>query len=328
MGMILSSLTIFLSLLKLTRALATGKSYGRLIVSAALAAVILQTPLPGLASSIKVTWDPAKVRKGSVVPLKVQLPVRLMAAEAATGKDRFPLIKVEDNTYIALVGVDVRLKAPSFPVDFTLFPVKGGAPYRIRADLKVRDVVSGTAEKAQKLSLPSGMVDLSQKRVDQVRQNNRTLGDVLATRSRERYWSKGFILPVQGRITTKFGVRRVLNGKPRSPHSGVDIAGKKGTPVKGSNSGKVLLADHFYLSGNTIVVDHGWGVSTIYAHMDRIDVREGQDVKRGQILGAVGSTGRSTGPHLHFGTFIRGAKVDPLKLIEATRDFTTVRKTP
>ena len=285
-----------------------------------LTLILVLTPGTAMAASIKVTWDPAQVRPGGAVMMKIQSPVRIMAAEAATGQDRFPLIKVEDGIYVALVGVDVRLKEPSMPVDFALFPAKGGPPYRIRADLKIKDSASGTG-KTQKLSLPSGMVDLSQKRIDQVREDNRTLGDILATRSRERYWGDGFLLPVQGRITTRFGTGRVLNGKPRSSHSGVDIAGKRGVPVKGANSGKVLLADDFYLSGKTIVVDHGWGVSTVYAHLDRIDVREGQKVKRGQVLGTVGSTGRATGPHLHFGAFIRGAKIDPLKLIEVTRDF-------
>ena len=294
----------------------------------AVTAAVLLTSIPVEASSIRVTWDPARVRSGSVVPLKVQSPVELMAAEAATGEDRFPLINIAKDSYVALVGVDARLKEPTLPVDLTLFPSRGGAPYRIRADLKVRDNISRGTSRVQKLSLPSGMVDLSQKRVDQVRQDNRTLGEILATRSRERLWTEGFILPLKGRISARFGVGRVLNGKPRSPHSGVDIAGKKGVPVKAANGGKVLLADSFYLSGNTVVVDHGWGVSTIYAHLDRIDVREGQTLERGQALGTVGATGRATGPHLHFGAFIRGAKVDPLQLIEATKMLGTQYPVP
>ena len=128
-------------------------------------------------------------------------------------------------------------------------------------------------------------------------------------------------MPVKGRITTEFGVRRVLNGKQRSPHSGVDIAAKVGTPVKASNGGKVLLAGSLYLSGNTVVVDHGWGMITLYAHLDRIAATKGQLVERGDTVGTVGMTGRATGPHLHFGAFIRGVKVDPLQLIEATQGF-------
>ena len=325
--MILSEFINRLPISGLKEAFEAGKPYGRKISFLVLALVFVIFPLQAMAASIKVTWDSATVRCGSVVMVKVQSPVRLLAAEAATGQDRFPLFRLTDDTYAALVGIDVKFKEPSMPVDFILFPAKGGPPYRIRADLKIKDRISG-AKPAQKLSLPSGMVDLSQKRVRQVREDTRTLGDILGTRSRERYWKEGFLLPVRGRITTRFGTRRVLNGKPRSSHSGVDIAGKKGTPVKGANSGKVLLADDFYLSGNTIVVDHGWGVSTIYAHLDRINVQEGQEVKRGQVLGTVGSTGRSTGPHLHFGAFVRGSKVDPLRLVEVTRDFTTNRKIP
>ncbi len=213
------------SVFKLTRAFETGKRYAGKISFRALALILVLAPGQAMGASIKVTWDPAQVRRGSVVMMKVQSPVRLMAADAATGQDRFPLLKVESGNYYALVGVDVRLKEPSMPVDFTLFPAKGGPPYRIRADLKIKDSASGP-RRAQKLSLPSGMVDLSQKRTDQVREDNRTLGDILATRSRQRYWDDGFLLPVRGRITTRFGTRRVLNGKPRSSHSGVDIAGK------------------------------------------------------------------------------------------------------
>jgi murein DD-endopeptidase MepM/ murein hydrolase activator NlpD len=280
-----------------------------------------------VASSIKVTWDPGLVQRGAVVMLKIQSPVDLMAAEAATGQDRFPLIKIQDRAYLALIGINLQTKEASMPVDLVLLPARGGPPYKIRADLKIKDSVPGAA-KVQKLSLPTGMVDFSRKRTDQVRKESRALGDVLAVRSRGRYWTQGFLMPVEGRITTKFGTRRVLNGKPRSPHSGVDIAGRKGTPVKVSNGGKVSLAADFYLSGNTVVVDHGWGLSTVYAHLDRMDVREGQEVKRGQVLGTVGSTGRSTGPHLHFGAFIRGAKVDPLELIKATESLGTKYPVP
>jgi murein DD-endopeptidase MepM/ murein hydrolase activator NlpD len=227
---------------------------------------------------------------------------------------------VKEGTYIALVGVDLKPDRYSQPVDFTLFPARDGEPYRISAELNIKHSVS-SAKRVQKLSLPSGMVDLSQKRISQVRRDNRTLGDALAIQSRQRFWESSFILPLQGRITTRFGTGRILNGKQRSPHSGVDIAAEKGKGIKSANSGVIQLADKFFLSGKTVVVDHGWGVSTIYAHLDQIQVREGQRVEKGQPIGTVGETGRVTGPHLHFGAFIRGAKIDPLKLIEVTQDF-------
>jgi murein DD-endopeptidase MepM/ murein hydrolase activator NlpD len=279
------------------------------------------------ADTIRITWDAGRVRRGGVVPLHVNSPIKLLAAEAATGKDKFPLIPMSDGTYVALVGVDLRPDGTGLPVDFMLFPARGGAPYRIRADMKIQ-AVKAEKPRVQKLSLPTGMVDFSQNRLQEVHRDNQTLEDSLATRSRERFWSERFLLPVRGRITTRFGTGRVLNGKQRSPHSGVDIAVKKGTPVRASNGGKVLLAESFYLSGNTVVLDHGWGVCTVYGHMSEFTVSEGQTVLRGQTIGTVGATGRATGPHLHFGAFIRGVKVDPLQLIEVTRDFAASRKIP
>jgi len=291
-----------------------------------LVCVFYLMPVTARAATIRVTWNPTKVTRGAVVPIRVLSPVSFFAAEAATGKDRFPLIQKSDEEYVALVGINLGLKDPSLPVDFTLFPVRGGAPYRIRADLKIQEY-KGTP-RVQNLSLPTGMVDFSEERLQEIRRDSRTLGETLATRSRERFWNEGFLMPVIGPITTRFGIRRVLNGKRRSPHSGVDIAAKKGTPIKVSNGGRVLLADELYLSGKIVVVDHGWGVSTNYAHLNRITVSEGQLVERGQMIGTVGTTGRSTGPHLHFGAFIRGVKVDPLQLIEVTRDFAVARKIP
>ncbi|MDF1535922.1 MAG: M23 family metallopeptidase [bacterium] len=274
-----------------------------------------------------MTWDPGLVVLGGVVPVTVTSPVDLMAADAFFGGERFPLLPAGNRSWVALVGVSTKRKDPSLPVDLSLFPAKGGPPYRIRADLMIREPVPGKRE-VQELALPAGMVDLSERRIRQVRSDNRSLGDSLATRTRERFWRDGFVIPVEGRISTRFGTGRVLNGKPRSSHSGVDVAAGKGAPILASNSGKVLLAYDFYLSGKTVVVDHGWGICTIYGHMDQIGVREGQRVERGQAIGTVGTTGRATGPHLHFGAFIRGVKVNPLKLIEVTRDFTADRKIP
>ena len=126
--MILFDLTYSISTCKLTRALQTGKPRGRGMPFLMLALVLALMPGRAEAASIKVTWNPAQVRRGSVIMMTVQSPVRLMAAEAATGADRFPLFKMEDGMYAALVGVDVRIKSPSIPVDFALFPAKAVHP--------------------------------------------------------------------------------------------------------------------------------------------------------------------------------------------------------
>jgi murein DD-endopeptidase MepM/ murein hydrolase activator NlpD len=295
-----------------------GKKNARL-AGLVMAGIAILVAGQALAASIRISWNPEKVTPGAVVPIRVESPVELLAADASTGKDLFPLVRRGEREYLALVGIDMDLKEPTVSVGFTFYPARGGPPYRIRADLKV--LKDKAVPRVQNLSLPTGMVDFSRESLLQIRQDSRTLGEIFAARTRERYRSGGFLMPVEGRISTRFGVRRVLNGKPRSLHSGVDIAVGKGTPIKASNGGRIVLADGLYLSGNTVVVDHGWGVSTNYAHLDRIDVTEGQMVEKGQVIGTVGSTGRSTGPHLHFGALIRGVKVDPLLLIEATEDF-------
>lgn len=126
-----------------------------------------------------------------------------------------------------------------------------------------------------------------------------------------------FIWPVQGRISGRFGNQRVYNGSEGAPHSGMDIAAALGTPVKAPAAGVVTFADpDLYLTGGTVVIDHGHGVSSNFLHLSRIDVRVGDRVEQGQTLGAVGATGRATGPHLHWGMNWFDVRIDPLLVLE------------
>jgi len=114
-------------------------------------------------------------------------------------------------------------------------------------------------------------------------------------------------------ISTPFGARRIINNKIRYAHSGTDFRAKWGTPVKAVLSGKVVIARDFYLTGKTIIIDHGLGLYSLYAHLSKMKVKEGDFVKGGQVIGNVGSTGRSTGPHLHLGIYVNGLRVDPME---------------
>jgi len=140
---------------------------------------------------------------------------------------------------------------------------------------------------------------------------------ILGTFSLRRQWRFPMQRPVPGELSSAFGVRRVYNGQPRSQHKGLDLRGAAGTPVLAMSDGMVALAEDLYFSGNVVYLDHGLGVFSIYAHLSAIDVRPGQQVARGQMLGKVGSTGRSTGPHLHLGCYALGTAVDPVPLMEA-----------
>jgi murein DD-endopeptidase MepM/ murein hydrolase activator NlpD len=120
-----------------------------------------------------------------------------------------------------------------------------------------------------------------------------------------------FILPVKGRLAGRFGLRRFFNGEPRAPHAGLDVAVARGTPVKASARGQVLAVDDYFFNGRTIFVDHGNGLITMYCHLERIDVKAGETVRKGQRIGLSGKTGRATGPHLHWSVVLNGAMVDP-----------------
>lgn len=142
------------------------------------------------------------------------------------------------------------------------------------------------------------------------------LKKIWARATPERFYDGSTMRPLAGVAGRNFGRRRVFNGKPRSPHSGADLAAPVGTPVPAAARGRVALARELYFSGNLVVLDHGGGVYTLYAHLSRMDVAEGTMVAAGDIIGQVGATGRVTGPHLHWGARIGEARVDPGRLLE------------
>ena len=149
-----------------------------------------------------------------------------------------------------------------------------------------------------------------------IREENNKIGEARAINSDLPFFKNQFIMPVEGIISGVYGSQRILNGKPKWPHYGIDIAAKKGTKIKSSATGIVTMAeDDLYYTGGTVIMDHGHGISTIYSHLESLNVKVGDEVLQGDILGTVGSTGRSTGPHLYFRINWFQTRLDPMSVL-------------
>jgi murein DD-endopeptidase MepM/ murein hydrolase activator NlpD len=166
----------------------------------------------------------------------------------------------------------------------------------------------------RRLRVDQRFVDPPLSEIDRVLAEQKRLDTLFATTRRERFWSGAWRSPVPGRPTSSFGRQTVMNGEVRGRHQGADFHASTGTPVHAPNAGEIVLAEGLYFSGNTVVIDHGDGLYSLFAHLSRIDVRPGARVASGDVLGLVGATGRVTGPHLHWAVRLHDVSVDPLSL--------------
>jgi murein DD-endopeptidase MepM/ murein hydrolase activator NlpD len=150
-----------------------------------------------------------------------------------------------------------------------------------------------------------------------IKKENNAIGEARAINSNLNFFKDKFIMPVEGIISGVYGSQRILNGKPKWPHYGIDIAAKQGTMIKSSGTGVVTMAeDDLYYTGGTIIMDHGHGISTIYSHLENTLVSVGDQINQGDVIGTVGSTGRSTGPHLDFRINWFQTRLDPMSVLK------------
>jgi len=215
--------------------------------------------------------------------------------------ERYPMFRRGEGSYRSLVPVENLTEPGRYEI------VAGDGD---RAQRHTVTVVSNNLP-VQKIWLDekTNSLKATEEEKKQVRQALRVMSD-------EQRWHGTFDYPCKGRKSSPFGVKRSYNGAPVSSyHKGIDIAVPRGTPVLAPADGKVVLtgyeANRFHVHGNTVVIDHGQGLQTIYLHLHAIDVDTGDTVKKGEAIGTVGSTGISTGPHLHWGTYLYGTSVDP-----------------
>lgn len=172
----------------------------------------------------------------------------------------------------------------------------------------------------QHLTLEQKMVTAPPKESERIARDRKAVRAALQTMSPERQWNLPLLRPTTGKVTSLYGYRRVLNGQPKNPHRGLDLRAATGTPIKACENGVVILADDHYYAGNSVYIDHGNGVVSMYFHLSERKVTVGQTVKRGDVVGLAGATGRATGPHLHFGVAVQGRMVDPQTLVSSNVD--------
>ena len=262
-------------------------------------------------AAAKVAVTPSAVRQGDVALLVITGVGAAPEMDGSLAGRPLFFFPYADG-YAALIGIDLEARPGKTP--WRLGFVDGtGAPRKAAGAITVK------ARKfpVQRLSLPRSMVDLSpddERRANAEAARLRTLFD---TTGPERLWRGRFTKPVASDAKAEgFGSRRIINGRLRSPHSGLDFAAPAGTPVVASGRGRVALVVEFFFGGRLVALDHGEGLYTLYMHLERADVAEGTLVERGSIIGAVGSTGRATGPHLHWAAQLRRARIDPDALLK------------
>jgi hypothetical protein len=181
--------------------------------------------------------------------------------------------------------------------------------------------------KSEKLQVTPSRVTPAPKDVERIKRERKEVRAVYAASPPRRLWNEPFQRPSNGLVTSPYGTRRLLNGKLKSYHGGVDFRAAIGTPIYAANTGVVGLAKNLFYSGNIVVLDHGSGLFTTYAHLSRIDVSPGRLVEKGQVIGLAGATGRVSGPHLHWGVKVNGVNVNPLHMLQTLNSLFAVDAT-
>jgi murein DD-endopeptidase MepM/ murein hydrolase activator NlpD len=230
---------------------------------------------------------------------------------------RFAVLRFRGRFYVldeaapfALIGLDLDSKPGTYPMEITITRTDRG-PEAVRKDV----IVEAKEFSKTKLWVKEAYAVPPKEVEERIAREAELLASVFSMITKKWLGDGDFIVPHEGKAFPNFGQRRIYNNRPRSTHTGVDIAAPLGDPVRATNAGKIVLASDLYLGGKTVIIDHGQGIFSSYGHMSKLLVKRGGTVHKGEIIGLSGSTGRSTGPHLHWGMRIYEARIDPFSLL-------------
>ena len=237
------------------------------------------------------------------------VPVGTRDNPQANFDDR-PVLTIQgaDGMWYAVIGISLD-QDPAEPVEFSIAWPGDDESTAMSVSLRTADY------RVQRLNVDRKYVDPGQEALDRIFAERKIIDAALSNWRPAELSTVELSAPVPGNRSSSFGSRRIFNDQPRSPHKGMDIAAGTGTPILAPLAGVVTATGDYYFNGNTVIVDHGQGLISLYCHLSEIDVSEGEAVEEGALLGKVGATGRVTGPHLHFATYLNGTAVDPAILL-------------
>jgi murein DD-endopeptidase MepM/ murein hydrolase activator NlpD len=279
-----------------------------------IGAAAYATPQPGTQQSavppaLTVSVEARAVQPGEVVLLTVTSKQDISDVRVHVFDRDLAAFRIDPRTWRVLVGVDLETIPRTYWAEVTA--LDHPAPSRIPVSLRVLPHQFRT----RKLTVDEAFVNPPPEAMERIARETAELNDLWAHSSTTRLWNGSFVRPVPDPANSAFGTRSILNGQQRSPHSGADFNSAAGTPIKSPNAGRVVLAGDRYYTGNTVMIDHGLTLFSLFAHLSETQVRVGDTVAAGDVIGKVGATGRVTGPHLHWSVRLNGARVDPLSLL-------------
>ena len=234
-----------------------------------------------------------------------------VVAVADANSDSRPIVMFDDKRVLVLRREDEWVAVIGIPLNQSIGTAKAIVRIVDQESSTITFEVKHYAYREQHLTVAKAYVDLTEEQLHRAGRERKIIDGALINWRDVDLTDLSLIEPVAGRRSSSFGLRRFFNEQARSPHKGMDVAANLGTPIIAPGDGTVTATGNYFFNGNTVIIDHGQGFVTMYCHLDEIGVEEGQQLTAGMPIGKVGATGRVTGPHLHFGTYLNGTAVDP-----------------
>jgi murein DD-endopeptidase MepM/ murein hydrolase activator NlpD len=271
---------------------------------------ILIINVSAFANDVQMTLSSRELYQGGVMHVKIHEKEGERPVLRWFDKEVPLLHRPDKKIYEGFIAADLDQKPGTYNLTLILKPSAIERHHKIKILNKDYGV--------RRLTLPPGQVNLSPENQARVDREKAVIDRLWKGVEAPFEFNAPFIMPLDSEVIGPFGRRSVINDQPRSPHTGVDLRGKKGTPVKAVNDGRVVFIGNHFFTGNSVIIDHGAGIFSMYFHLDKINVNNNINIKRGEVVGTVGSTGRSTAPHLHWGIRVNNMRVDPVSFVKVS----------